>query len=125
MKDINEMIADAKAEEQAEQEQKRDTFRDTFREDLTSKLKSLFGESEKKTETVKLDVEEYAMLKAQELDFKRVLGAIVDDMYLGYDNKSLRLDGENTINAIKILFNDLYEAILADKQEEAKLKEVE
>lgn len=121
MKDINEMITDAKAEEQAEQEQKRDTFR----EDLTSKLKSLFGESEKKTEAVTIDVEEYAMLKVQELDFKRVLGAIVDDMYLGYDNKSLRLDGENTINAIKILFNDLYEDILADKQEEAKLKEVE
>ena len=112
MEDINEMIADAKAEEQAKQEMKNEKFR----KDLKHKLAEMVGKAPK----VEVDLEEYTLLKINEMDLIRLMEAITADLTLSYSKEDLRLYGDNTVNAFRVLFSDTYEEILEKLKAEAE-----
>lgn len=109
MEDINEMIADAKAEEQAKREQEMARRNEKFRKDLKNKLAEVVGKAPK----VEIDLEEYTLLKMKEMDLNRLTDAITDDLELNYYSKDdLRLGGERTLNTFRALYSDTYEVIL-------------
>ena len=121
--DIEEMIADAKAEEEvareqeraAKEEKAREDFRDTLREQLKE---ALIPKSESK---VTVNLSEYVILKQKEADLDRILNAIVDGLGLNYSKDGLRLDeSKNVIDAIRVLYPDVYDALLAAELERAE-----
>ena len=121
--DIEEMIADARAEEEvareqekaAKEEKAREDFRDTLREHLKEALKVRNDESK-----VTIPLSEYLKLKQKETDLERILSAIVDGLELSYNKEYLRLTDDNVVDAIRILYPDLYDAILAAELENAE-----
>lgn len=125
--DIEEMIADAKAEEEvareqeraAKEEKARDDFRDTLREQLKEQLKeALIPKSDNK---VTISLSEYLILKQKEADLDRILNAIVDGLGLSYSKEYLSLkESENVVDAIRVLYPDAYDALLAAELERAE-----
>jgi hypothetical protein len=121
--DIEEMIADAKAEEEvareqeraAKEEKARDDFRDTLREQLKE---ALIPKSDNK---VTINLSEYVILKQKEADLDRILNAIVDGLGLSYSKEYLSLkESENVVDAIRVLYPDVYDALLAAELERAE-----
>lgn len=125
--DIEEMIADAKAEEEvareqeraAKEEKARDDFRDTLREQLKEQLKeALIPKSDNK---VTISLSEYLILKQKEADLDRILNAIVDGLGLNYSKDDLRLgESDNVVSAIRVLYPDVYDHLLAAELERAE-----
>lgn len=125
--DIEEMIADAKAEEEvareqeraaraAKEEKAREDFRDTLREQLKDALKVRNDESK-----VTIPLSEYVILKQKEADLDRILNALVDDIELNYSKDALRIrGGERAIEAIRVLYPEAYDALLAAELERAE-----
>lgn len=119
--DIEELIADARAEEEvaaeqeraAREEKAREDFRDTLREQLKE---ALIPKDESK---VTISLAEYTTLKFKEMDLDRILNAIVDDFKLNYSKEYLRLDGDRIENTFRSLYPDMYDAILAAELENA------
>ena len=109
--DIEEIIADARAEEEVAREQaaaKEKSFRDELRE----KLKETFRPREE--ESVKIDLREYVTLVNKAMDLDRVLNAIVDNLKLSYNNEYLRLDDETkVVDAFRVLYPEAYDALYA------------
>ena len=121
--DIEEMIADAKAEEEvaaeqgiaATEEKAREDFRDTLREQLKE---ALLPKNESK---VTINLSEYVLLKQKETDLNRILNAIVDGLGLSYSKEYLSLkESENVVDAIRVLYPDVYDALLAAELERAE-----
>lgn len=121
--DIEEMIADAKAEEEvaAEQgiaakvEKAREDFRDTLREQLKE---ALLPKNESK---VTINLSEYVLLKQKETDLDRILNAIVDGLGLSYSKEYLSLkDSDRVEETFRALYPDVYDTLLA-----TELKNVE
>lgn len=120
--DIEEMIADAKAEEEvareqeraAKEEKAREDFRDTLREQLKE---ALIPKSESK---VTISLSEYVILKQKETDLDRILSAIVDGLELSYNKEYLRLKDDNVVDAISILYPDVYDHLLAAELAQAE-----
>ena len=120
--DIEEMIADAKAEEEvareqeraAKEEKAREDFRDTLREQLKE---ALIPKSDNK---VTISLSEYVILKQKETDLDRILSAIVDGLELSYNKEYLRLKDDNVVDAISILYPDVYDTLLAAELERAE-----
>ena len=121
--DIEEMIADAKAEEEvareqikaAKEEKAREDFRDTLRERLKE---ALIPKSDNK---VTISLSEYVILKQKEADIDRILNAIVDGLGLNYSKDGLRLDeSQNVVDAIRVLYPDVYDHLLAAELERAE-----
>lgn len=108
MEDINEMIADAKAEEQAKREQEMARHNEKFRKDLKNKLAEVVGKAPK----VEVDLDEYSLLKIKEMDLNRLIDAITDDLELNYSKDDLKLGRERTLNTFRALYSDTYEVIL-------------
>jgi hypothetical protein len=118
--DIEEMIADARAEEEvaaeqeraAKEEKAREDFRDTLREQLKEAL------IPKDDNKVTINLSEYLILKQKEADLDRILNAIVDGLGLNYSKDDLKLgESDNVVSAIRVLYPDVYDALLAAELE--------
>lgn len=120
MKDIDEMIADARAEEEVAKEQAIENSENKFREDLKAHLIDAFKDNIKlnKENSVTLSLNEYLILKFKERDLETITSAIIPNLTLGYDGESLRLNHKNdVVDVIKVIYPDMYEAILEDLQQ--------
>lgn len=121
--DIEEMIADAKAEEEvareqakaAKEEKAREDFRDTLREQLKE---AIIPKNESK---VTINLSEYVILKQKEADLDRILNAIVDGLGLSYSKEYLSLkESDKVVDAIRVLYPDVYDHLLAAELEHAE-----
>lgn len=121
--ELEELIADARAEEEVEKEQERaareekarEDFRDTLREQLKE---ALIPKSDNK---VTISLSEYLILKQKEADLDRILNAIVDGLGLSYSKEYLRLkERENVVDAFRVLYPDVYDHLLAAELERAE-----
>lgn len=120
--DIEELIADAKAEEEVRKEQPGKDF--SFREELESHLKEAFSDIKARRESkVTIDLNEYLILKFKERDLERLVATILDELKLHYTKEDLTLyDDGAIVNMIKALYPEVYQNILYDLQEEDKEK---
>lgn len=119
--DIEELIADAKAEEEVRKEQPCNDF--SFREELESHLKEAFSDIKARRESkVTIDLNEYLILKFKERDLERIVATILDKLTLNHDKSGLWIyDHEDDIsNIIKVLYPEVYQDILYGLQEEEK-----
>ena len=106
--DIEEIIADARAEEEVAREMAKSNFRD----ELRGKLKEAFTPREE--ENVRIALSEYVTLVKKAMDLDRVLNAIVDNVTLSYNKEYLRLDDESkVVDAFRVLYPEAYDALLA------------
>jgi hypothetical protein len=116
--DIEEIIADARAEEEVAREQaaaKEKTFKDELRE----KLKETFRPREEERVTITLS--EYVVLINKAMDLDRILNAIVDRLTLSYNNEYLVLgDRDKVVDAFRVLYPEAYDALLAAELERAE-----
>ena len=99
--DIDEVIADAKAEEQVASEMK--------------KVKKSFQPIAKSLATI--DLEEYVALRQIEADHKRLIGLIIDCCELGYSKNELRMYGDDVMQYIRMIYPEEYETRLAELKE--------
>ena len=123
MKDIDEMIADARAEEEVAKEQAIESSDNKFREDLKAHLIDAFKDNIKlnKENSVTLSLNEYLILKFKERDLENIISAIIPNLTLGYDGESLRLNNKSdVVDVIKVIYPDMYDAILEDLQKEGE-----
>ena len=120
--DIEELIADAKAEEEVRKEQPCKDF--SFREELESHLKEAFSDIKARRENkVTIDLNEYLILKFKERDLEKIVATILDELKLHYNKEDLTLyDDDAIVNMIKALYPEVYQNILYDLQEEDKEK---
>jgi hypothetical protein len=95
--DIEEMIADAKAEEEV-------------KNDMFSKYNIESVDNSKVT----IDLSEYTMLKLMEMDFNRVLSAAFKSLRLSYDFKRVYIESDGVIT-------DVIRALYPDECEEIRL----
>lgn len=121
--DIEEMIADARAEEEVKAEQEKaakvEKAKEDFRKQLSEQLKEAF--SFKEDSKVTISLREYVLLKQKEIDLERIVNTILDGLEISYNNEYLKFrDGEVIGNLIKLLYPELYEGIF-----EAELAEQE
>lgn len=120
MKDIDEMIADARAEEEVAKEQAIESSENKFREDLKTHLIDAFKDNIKlnKENSVTLSLNEYLILKFKERDLENIIRAIIPNLILGYDGESLRLNNKSdVVDVIKVIYPDMYKGILEDLQQ--------
>ena len=116
-KDIEEMIAVARAEEEVRQEMepKRD-----FKEELKARLSDAIKDADKNRVTI--DLEEYMALKYKERDLDILLNAIFSSLQLGYRREDLAIkDDDLIVNATRVIYPEAFRTIL----EELKDKENE
>lgn len=121
--DIEELIADAKAEEEVRKEQPCKDF--NFRDELESHLKEAFSDIKARRENkVTIDLNEYLILKFKERDLERIVATILDKLTLNYTKDGLKISDQwdDISNIIKALYPEVYENILFDLQEEAERK---
>lgn len=121
--DIEELIANAKAEEEVRKEQPCKDF--SFREELESHLKEAFSDIKARRESkVTIDLNEYLILKFKERDLERIVATILDKLTLNHTKNGLWIyDNEDDISdIIKALYPEVYQNILYDLQEEDKEK---
>lgn len=99
---IDEMIADAKAEEQVNIEAR-------MKKAVETKKPSFQPKS-----LATIDLEEYVMLRQIEADHKRLLGLIIDACELGYSKTELRMYGDDVLQYIRVIYPEEYETRLAE-----------
>ena len=104
MLEIEEVIADAKAEEEAKKEA-------DFKTKLREGLQDAFKKEEPK---LSITVKEYVLLKQKEQDLDRLVNIIIDDVELSYSKDELRLKSyDNILDAFKVLYPEAYAHLLA------------
>lgn len=123
MKDIEEMIADARAEEEVAKEMVSDNSKDNFREMLRESLKEAF--KPKDGVKVSIDLREYVTLVNKSMDLDRILSAITDNLRLSYNDEYLSLTSDNNVvEAFKVLYPEAYdhyyEYLLENKEAEGE-----
>lgn len=109
---IEELIADARAEEEVSRKQA-----ETFKEEIARKLKE--KRPEKKAESmVAIPLREYVELTQKSLDFDRILDALANSFEYSDIYKELLLkDRKSDIaNAYKVLFPGEYNAIYEEER---------
>ena len=120
--DIEEMIADAKAEEEVKREQaaaKEEKAKSDFRETLREQLKEAFKPKDENKVTISL--EEYVILRNKAIDLDRILNTIIGDLTLSYSKEYLRVDDkEKVADIIKVLYPEVYDHLLACELERAE-----
>lgn len=118
MENIEELIADAKAEEEVMEKQKEEQFK----ADLRNGLQNFFYKrNEEEKQNINIPLSEYLVLKIKERDLNIVINAITETLSLDYDKKSLKVyDGskELIINTFKTLYRYIYDAKLEELQQE-------
>lgn len=122
--DIEEMIADAKAEEEVAREQekagKEQAFKNELREQLKDKLVDAV-KANRESEKVTIDLYEYVILKQKEADLDRILNAIVDGLGLSYNNEYLYLKNDGRVSdTFRVLYPDVYDTLLAAELAQAE-----
>lgn len=120
MENIDEVIADARAEEEVAKEQAIENSDNKFREELKTCLIDAFKDNAKfsKDNSVTLSLNEYLILRFKERDLETITSAIISNLALGYDGKSLRLNNKSdVVDVMKVLYPDMYDAILEDLQQ--------
>lgn len=121
--DIEEMIADAKAEEEVAREQAKAAKEEKAREDFRNALRKGLNEalSNKDDSKVTVSLKEYVILKQKEQDLDRIMSAIVDDLGLSYNNEYLRISsGDNIVDAFRVLYPTAYDTIFEAELERAE-----
>ena len=121
--DIEEMIADAKAEEEVAREQAKAAKEEKAREDFRNALRKGLNEalSNKDDSKVTVSLKEYVILKQKEQDLDRIMSAIIDDLGLSYNNEYLRISsGDNIIDAFRVLYPTAYDTIFEAELERAE-----
>ena len=121
--DIEEMIADARAEEEVAREQERVTREEKAREDFRDTLREQLKEAliPKSDNKVTINLSEYVILKQKEADLDRILNAIVNGLGLSYSKEYLSLkESDNVVDAIRVLYPDVYDHLLAAELEHAE-----
>lgn len=115
---IEELIADAKAEEEtkkAVQDDLTEAFMRKFAADLNK------GAEEKtKGGAVTIPLAEYVELKQMESDFDRLFSAIERSLELNYNHEDIRVDGDIIKDTFKALYPEEYEADYQALLEEVK-----
>lgn len=112
VKDIEEIIADARAEEEVAREQAKAKKEVSFKEQLREQLKDALMPKEESKVTISL--KEYVILKQKEADLDRLLNVIVDGIGLSYNKDFLMLrHDEKVVDAIRVLYPDVYDRLLA------------
>lgn len=113
--DIEEIIADARAEEEVAREQAAAREK-TFKDELREKLKETFRPREEERVTITLS--EYVILTNKAMDLDRVLNAIVDNLKLSYNKEFLSLHNDDkVVDAFRVLYPEAYGALLAAELE--------
>ena len=121
---IDEMIADAKAEEEVEKEQAKATKEEEKKKEFKDFIKDVFTPINDSKVTISL--REYTLLLQKEIDLQRILDAIVDGLELGYNKEYLILNKrENVVDAIRVLYPDIYDHLLSQAKTESAEKEGE
>lgn len=118
MENIDEVIADARAEEEVAKEQAIENSGNDFREELKAKLKDMFSTSAENKVTLSLN--EYLLLKFKERDLEILTSTILSNFKLNYSGEDLRLESNVVVEVIKVLYPDMYDAILEDLQKEGE-----
>ena len=116
--DIEEMIADAKAEEEVAREQAKAAKEEKAREDFRNVLRKGLNEAlnNKDDSKVTISLKEYVILKQKEQDLDRIMSAIVDNLELSYSREFLRLkDSDNLVDTFRVLYPTAYDIILAEE----------
>ena len=119
---IEEIIADARAEEEVlrEQHATQTDFRDQLREHLRETFKS------REENTVNISLQEYVILRQKETDLDRLLNAVVDNLRLSYSGDSLIMDDNKQVaDFFKALYPDAYDNLLACELDKATKREKE
>ena len=118
---IDEMIADAKAEEEVEKEQAKATKEEEKKKEFKDFIKDVFTPINDSKVTISL--REYTLLLQKEIDLQRILDAIVDGLELGYNKEYLILNKrENVVDAIRVLYPDTYDHLLSQAKTESAEK---
>ena len=130
MANIDEVIADARAEEEvarAQAEFRKKAVKEKedqqFKEDLKEHLKeALFNlPSDNK---ISISLREYVELRQQAMDLERIVNAIVDELELSYNEKYLTIKNEERVaDTIRVLYPDAYDNFLAAELEHKQKKE--
>ena len=102
MNNIDEMIADAKAEEEIALEMKKTK-------------KPSFQPVAKNTATI--DLEDYVMLRQIEASHRRLVNLILENSDLAYNEKSLSLRGNDVLEFVRMVYPASYEQRLKELQE--------
>ena len=122
--DIEEMIADAKAEEEVAREQEKAAKEQAFKNELREQLKDKLVDAVKakrESEKVTIDLYEYVILKQKEADLDRILNAIVDGLGLSYNNEYLYLKNDGRVSdTFRVLYPDVYDTLLAAELAQAE-----
>lgn len=110
--DIEEIIADARAEEEVAREMAKTAQEKSFKDELREKLKETFRPREEERVTITLS--EYVILTNKAMDLDRILNAIVDNLKLSYNKEYLTLYNEDkVVDAFRVLYPEAYGALLA------------
>lgn len=118
---IEELIADARAEEEVARKQT-----ETFKEEIARKLKE--KRPEKKAESmVAIPLSEYVGLVQKSVDFDRILDALENSFEYStiYAELVLKDRKSDIANAYKTLFPGEYNAIYYDEKRKAEKREAE
>ena len=113
---IEEIIADAKAEEEVAREQEKAAKEEKVREDFRDALREQLKDAlipRRDDEKVTISLKEYITLKQKEVDLDRILNIMVDSAYLNYSKDELRLNGDRVIEVMRVLYPEAYDALLA------------
>lgn len=117
MENIDEVIADARAEEEANKAALKD-----FRETLRDKLKDTFTVEAVEIQKVTIDLEEYVQLRLLAENLNKLTCIIEDSLELNYNSTKLRLKDDQSITTLyKLLYpvsyNTIYDTLLKSKEE--------
>lgn len=122
MINIEEIIADAKAEEEVAREQakatKEEKASEDFKELLREQLKDVLKPKKDDTK-ITLSLQEYVILRQKEQDLERILSAIVDNLELGYSRDLTIKSDRRVIGTFRALYPEAYDTLLAAELERA------
>lgn len=128
MKNIDEVIADAIAEEEVAKEQAKKNSENKFREELKTCLIDVFKDNAKfsKDNSVTLSLNEFLTLRYKERDLETIITAIISNLALSYDGVRLTLNNKSdVVDVMKVLYPDMYDAILEGLQQKEDLQQKE
>lgn len=122
MINIEEIIADAKAEEEVAKEQakatKEEKASEDFKELLREQLKDVLKPKKDDTK-ITLSLQEYVILRQKEQDLERILSAIVDNLELGYSRDLTIKSDRRVIGTFRALYPEAFDTLLAAELERA------
>jgi len=118
---IEELIADAKAEEEVRREQVQDDLTNALMRSFTANLNK-DAESkgtESKGASVTISLAEYVQLKQMELDYDRLYSAVMESFGLSYHNDHLIISKDDIIlQTFKVLHAEEFKELEQDMVDE-------